>query len=104
MESLNISSNLITNKGAASIAAMLRDNSSLVALFLRWNNIQSRGAAGICDALQNNIALKILELSFNPIGIGQSKDRQFEKLTELYGQDTDLYDCSDIDKYIAKNE
>ena len=104
MESLNISSNLITNKGAMSISSLLQDNASLVALFLRWNNIQSRGAASIWDALQTNTSLKILELSFNPIGIGLNKDRQFEKLTELYGEDTDLYDWSDIDKYISKNE
>lgn len=47
MESLNISHNQITNKGAMSIANLLHGNSTIVALFLRWNNIQAKGAAAL---------------------------------------------------------
>lgn len=47
MESLNLSHNLITNKGAQALAEMLEENISLYSLFLKWNNIHSKGAAAI---------------------------------------------------------
>ena len=90
MESLNLSHNLITNRGAVALGDMLEENISLKSLFLKWNNIHSKGAAAICDALQSNTALKVLELSFNPIGVGFKADKEFEKLTEVYGDELDI--------------
>lgn len=103
MQSLNLSHNLITNKGASAIAEMLLENTSLDALFLKWNNIQPKGAANICDALQINTSLKTLELSFNPIGIGLKADREFEKLTEVYGKEIDIYENDEVYNITTKN-
>lgn len=41
LESLNLSHNLITVKGAVALGNLLSDNESLTSLFLRWNNILS---------------------------------------------------------------
>jgi Ran GTPase-activating protein (RanGAP) involved in mRNA processing and transport len=43
MKTMNLSKNLITNKGAKSLADLLRDNISIVALYLKWNNIKANG-------------------------------------------------------------
>ncbi|CAI2387670.1 unnamed protein product [Moneuplotes crassus] len=90
MECLNLSHNQLTSRSAEAIAEMLKENSSMHSLFLKWNNIHSKGAAAICDALKANNSLKVLELSFNPIGGGFRADTEFEKLTELYGEESEI--------------
>ena len=47
MEFLNLSHNLISNKGAVAIADMLGNTATLTGLYLRWNNIGAKGAASI---------------------------------------------------------
>ena len=103
MESLNLSHNLLTNKGGEAIANMLMNNSTITSLFLKWNNIRAKGAANIWDALKTNDSLKILELSFNPIGVGLKADKEFGKLTEMYGDDIDLYENDDVNNITSKN-
>lgn len=65
---LNLSENLITNKGAIVIAEMLKENNSLIVLQLRWNYIKSKGGVALCNAIKQNSTLMIFEISFNPLG------------------------------------
>lgn len=47
--------------------------------------------------------MKVLELSFNPIGVGMKADKEFEKLTEVYGEDIDIDENNDINTLLTKN-
>ena len=78
---LNLTKNLITNKGALAISEAILVNYVTIALYLGWNNIKYKGAAAICDALNENDKLQIIDLSFNPIGIGKKKGQKNYDMT-----------------------
>ncbi|CAI2385704.1 unnamed protein product [Moneuplotes crassus] len=74
LEHLNLSKNLITKKGATSVAQILYKSCFIVCLNLSWNNIQAKGGMHIFESLKENQSLQILDLSFNPIGNYGEKD------------------------------
>ena len=105
MEIINLSSNLISNKGASAISLVLKESQSLTTLFLRWNNIQSHGAADIWDALRKNNTLKVLELAFNPIGIGMNKSKiSKQKLSKIKCDDSNLLNIDEKFDFSSNNE
>lgn len=68
IKNLNLSSCLITNKGAIAVAEMIRYNTRLEALYLKWNHIRAKGAVALFESIKNSESLLILEMAFNPIG------------------------------------
>lgn len=64
---LDLSDNLISNEGCASIAEILALDFSLEQLFLHNNNISFKGCKSIFGALYSNYNLKKLDLSCNPL-------------------------------------
>jgi hypothetical protein len=47
---------------------MIRYNTKLEALYLKWNYIRAKGAVALFDSIKNSGSLLILEMAFNPIG------------------------------------
>lgn len=65
---LNLSDQLVDNKGAKMIAEALKVNTALVHLSLSENRIGSSGACDLAKALETNKTLNYLELLKNNIG------------------------------------
>jgi Ran GTPase-activating protein (RanGAP) involved in mRNA processing and transport len=65
---LTLGSNMITDDGAAHIAAALEKNRTLGELGLSGNRISDRGALAIANVLHKNTTLQGLDLSDNSIG------------------------------------
>ena len=59
--------NRIGPEGAAAISNMLKSNSCLQRLDLRWNEIGPIGARNLVSGLQRNQALKSLEIAGNKV-------------------------------------
>jgi len=64
---LNVSKCEITDKGAISIAQMIRANKRLKGLFAHYNRIMGNGGAAISDAISSSTSIQLLDLSFNSI-------------------------------------
>jgi Ran GTPase-activating protein (RanGAP) involved in mRNA processing and transport len=67
---LNLSRNIIEDKGAKAIADAIRSNASVFALNLSGNKITYKGAREIAESLENNGNLIALDLSKNSIEFG----------------------------------
>ncbi|XP_075905264.1 leucine-rich repeat-containing protein 34 [Nelusetta ayraudi] len=66
---LDVSYNNISDDGAAHLADVLKeDDSALLSLDLRFNDIQAGGATVLAESLQSNCTLLALRLSGNKIG------------------------------------
>ena len=50
------------------MADVLKLNTKMNVLFIRWNNIKAKGAAYLARALADNECLQILDASFNSFG------------------------------------
>ena len=90
MRILNLSQNMITNKGAWSLAELLKYSGTIEALYLKWNYIKWRGGVQIIDAIRENTTLLILEVSFNPLG--ENKKPQIKEITQKYEFDINMID------------
>ena len=47
---------------------MLKNNSTLKELYLRWNSIKGEGGKWVFKGLKENTTLKVIDLSYNAIG------------------------------------
>lgn len=90
LTSLYLSSNSVSNAGAAAISQALEANTALSRLSLSSNAIGDNGAAAIFEALKVNTTLKLLSLFGNRIGIfgaaaiGEAIRLKGTVLTHLY--------------------
>ena len=64
---LNLSSNNLTDMSAAKIKRVILYNSSLLEIYLHWNNIKSEGGAEVLSALAENSYLRVVDLSYNSL-------------------------------------
>jgi Ran GTPase-activating protein (RanGAP) involved in mRNA processing and transport len=67
LETLELDTTGIDEEKAEAVASMLRHNTSLTSISLRFNKMGPRGAACIAEALRSNTTLRKLDLSFNTI-------------------------------------
>jgi hypothetical protein len=65
---------------------MLKLNTNLKVLFLRWNNISEKGGKKLSMALQSNVFIRIFDISFNALGTNDESvkklfgDKEFPKM------------------------
>lgn len=70
LKHLNLANNMVSNKGAKSIAVLLSiKKSSIESIDLSGNNIGSEGIEYIYQGIQSSASLKLVNLSNNPDGI-----------------------------------
>ena len=74
---LNFSKNVLTDKSAENICAILRHCVTLRGLFLHYNKIRGPGGYEIANTIQENRNLEVFDISFNHIGGGiATKDQE----------------------------
>lgn len=101
MQVLNLSENMITSKGARSVAELIRYSDTLQALYLQWNFIRARGGAEIIDAMKENKSIMILEMSFNPLG--ENKKPEKKPIIDQSEFDPNMMADQDASKLLSKN-
>ena len=114
LESLSLSSNKITDRGAIVISSALK-YMNLIELDLSWNQIMNQGASAIATEL-NNCKLASLDLSWNSIGSKYDHNRtaakQFSKMftsnktlthIDLSQNHLDEADCTEIGNGLKSN-
>ena len=65
---LNLGKNMISRKGALSVANLIHTCYNLRVLILCWNDIKNFEAAQIINKLRHHHGIRVLDLSFNSIG------------------------------------
>ena len=87
LQSLNLSSNKLTDRVGSHIGNMVRINKSLTKLDLSGNLLGPLSIAQLGDALRENRTLRTLDLSSNPITVGNNgRDLVGVKVSEWIGQ------------------
>ena len=74
LTSLNLSKNLIADRPMDIMSRILRKSSSLLELYLHYNQITYKGGILFFRGLQKNLYLKVLDLSFNKMGSQQKNE------------------------------
>jgi len=100
MKILNLSQNMITNKGAWSLAELLKYSESIEALYLKWNFIKGRGGAKLMDTIKENTSLLIFEISFNPLG--ENKKTQMKAIIKQSELDMNMIADQTVSKMSYK--
>ena len=68
---LNLSKNLITDAGAASLVELFKQSDTkLSELYLGWNKITGPGACSIADIMGMDTRLRVIDLCWNGLGQG----------------------------------
>lgn len=101
LKDLNLSQNMITNKGAIALANLLYENNTLVSLYLRWNFIKAKAAVALSDAIRDNATLLVLDLSFNPLGENLKPAPVIQASNEKLREDVNL--IGDVNDVIIKS-
>ena len=70
VRTLNMTTNNITERGAATLAEMLKENRTLEQLDVNHNSIGDGGATALAEMLKENRTLQQLNVSLNSIGVG----------------------------------
>ena len=68
LKRLNLSKNFLTNSIGESIKSVLIKNSTLVELYLHWNQIKGIGGQKIFQGLLENDTLLVFDISWNSLG------------------------------------
>ena len=70
LQQLDVSGNFVGNGGATALAEMLTENGTLQQLDIRSNHISMEGVTALAGMLKENRLLQQLDVSYNPIGDG----------------------------------
>jgi Leucine Rich Repeat. len=62
----------MSDASAVKLGKMIEYNTSIVELYLHWNQIKAQGGNAIINGLSSNRTLRVLDLSWNSLGLHQS--------------------------------
>eukprot|EP00210_Caulerpa_lentillifera_P008205 g7834.t1 len=71
---LDLSHNIISNKGAVPLSELIGHSSTLTAVDISHNKIAEEGFSFLSNALKVNVYMKMLDVSYNPLGPSSGVD------------------------------
>ncbi len=90
IQTLNISSNLITDESSLSIANLINRCHLLKILMCSWNHLRNHGASLIINKLKKHHEMRVLDISWNSIGNSLTQDATLEDITKGAKSDYDF--------------